>query len=481
MNTLLPLPARSLALADLARAYRHRHTTPTEVVRALYARIAAQADRGIWISLVPIADALQQACSLEALSPDSLPLYGIPFAIKDNMDFAGMATTAACPAFAYVAQQSAFVVARLIDAGAIPIGKSNLDQFATGLVGTRSPYGACRNSFDPDYISGGSSSGSAVAVALGQVSFALGTDTAGSGRIPAAFNNLIGLKPTCGRLSPRGVVPASRTLDAVSILALTCEDAARICSVAQGFDSVEPYSRRIGQARRTRPLDYGAFSFGVPRREQLQFFGNANYPLLFDAAVARLERLGGKRVPIDFTPFSDAGKLLYEGPWVAERYTVVEELLARSPQSLLPVTRQIIEAGAAPSAAQAFRGQYRLAALRRLTESVWNDIDVLLTPTAGTTYRIAEIDADPVRLNSTLGFYCNFMNFLDLAGVAVPAGFTPSGLPFGVTLAGPAWSDFDLLRLGAKLQRHESARLGALGLALPEDPDFNWDRYAEKA
>jgi allophanate hydrolase len=480
MSTLSPIPARSLAIADLAMAYRNQLTTPVEIVRALHERIAANGDRGIWISLVPIERALEQAQALAHLSPSSLPLYGIPFAIKDNMDVAGMPTTAACPAFSYAATESAFVVTQLIKAGAIPIGKTNLDQFATGLVGTRSPYGACRNSFDRDYISGGSSSGSAVAVAMGLVSFALGTDTAGSGRIPAAFNNLIGLKPTCGRLSTRGIVPASRTLDAVSILALTCEDAARICRVAEGFDEVEPYSRRMAQSRRTHPFTHGAMRFGVPRPEQLQFFGNDEYSGLFDAAVARAERLGGERVAIDFAPFIAAGKLLYEGPWVAERFVVVEELLERAGESLLAVTRQIIEAGAKPSAAQAFRGMYRLQALRRITEFVWDDIDVLLTPTAGTTYRIAEVEADPIRLNTNLGFYTNFMNFLDLAGVTVPAGFTAAGLPFGIMLTGPAWSEFDLLRLAATLQRDASPRLGSMGLPLPTDPDFNWDKLTER-
>ena len=474
MNTLAPIAAASLAIADLSAAYRNRITTPLDIVRALFQRIAALPDRGIWISLVPIERALKQAQELGTYSPSSLPLYGIPFAIKDNIDIAGLPTTAACPDFAYTPELSAFVVNRLIKAGAIPIGKTNLDQFATGLVGTRSPYGVCRNSFDPEYISGGSSAGSAVAVAMGLVSFALGTDTAGSGRIPAAFNNVIGLKTTRGRLSPRGVVPACRSLDAMSILALTAEDAARVCSVAQGFDEAEPYSRRIERPARPALFAHDRFRFGVPAREQLQFFGNDEYSQLFDAAVARLERLGGERVQIDFAPFIETALLLYQGPWLAERYVVVEALLRNGSESLLPVTRQIIEGGAKHSAAQAFRALYHLEALRRTTEQVWNAIDVLVTPTAGTIYRVAEVEADPVQLNTRLGFYTNFMNLLDLAGVAVPAGFTSTGLPFGVSLAGPAWSDFDLLLLAAKLQRFESARLGAQALPLPREPDFDW-------
>jgi allophanate hydrolase len=476
MNT--SISARSLAIADLTAAYREGRTTPRQIVGAVYERIAAIPDRGVWISLVPIERALAQAETLDGRDPESLPLYGIPFAIKDNMDLAGMPTTAACPAFAYMPAESAFVVGRLINAGAIPIGKTNLDQFATGLSGVRSPYGPCRNSFNPDYISGGSSGGSAVAVAMGFASFSLGTDTAGSGRVPAAFNNLIGMKPTCGRLSTRGVVPCCRTLDAVAIFALTAEDAARVCRVAQGFDEAEPYSRRIATGAQLAAYARGVFRFGVPRGEQLQFFGNEQYPRLFDAAVAHLQRLGGERIPIDFAPFIETARLLYEGPWLAERYIVIETLLRSSPDALHPVTRQIIEAGAAPAATEAFRAQYRLQALRRATERVWSDIDVLITPTAGTTYRIGEIEADPVRLNSHLGFYTNFMNLLDLAGIAVPAGFTTAGLPFGVTLVGPAWSDCDLLALAGRLQHHATARLGAQDLRLPEESDFDWGALA---
>jgi allophanate hydrolase len=474
MNTPTYKASPSLAIADLQAAYRDRRTTPLAVLQHLFTRTAAAADHGIWITLLPPERVLEHARLLAERDPASLPLYGIPFALKDNIDLADVPTTAACPAFAYTPAQSAYVVSRLIDAGAIPIGKTNLDQFATGLVGTRSPYGVCRNSFDPDYISGGSSSGSAVAVALGLVSFALGTDTAGSGRTPAAFNNLIGLKPTCGRLSPRGVVPACRTLDTVSLLTLSAEDAALVCRVAQGFDAVEPYSRPIGQPLRLGAFAHGPFRFGVPRSDQLQFFGNDDYARLFEAAVAHLQRLGGERVPIDFAPFLETAQLLYQGPWVAERFIVIEALLRRDPDAVHPVTRQIIEAGARPSAADAFRAQYRLQELRRIAGQVWRQIDVLLTPTAGTTYRIAEVEADPVRLNTQLGIYTNFMNLLDLAAVSVPAGFTGAGLPFGVTLAGPAWSDFELLRLAARLHRCGAPRLGALPLPLGAAPDFDW-------
>jgi allophanate hydrolase len=473
MNSLAPANDRSLAIADLASAYRERRTTPLELVQGLLARIAAVPDRGIWITLIPRELVLEQALILGEIDPASLPLYGIPFAIKDNIDLADVATTAACPAFAYTPGRSAYVVNRLIEAGAIPIGKTNLDQFATGLVGTRSPYGVCRNSFNPAFISGGSSSGSAVAVAMGLASFALGTDTAGSGRIPAAFNNLVGLKPTCGRLSPRGAVPACRTLDTISIFALSAADAARVCRAAEGFDETEPYSRRLVQHASATSLASGSFRFGVPHPQQLQFFGNEEYPRLFDAAVARLEAMGGQRVLIDFAPFIEAGQLLYDGPWVAERYVVIEPLLRSAADSVLPITRQIIAAGATPTAADAFRAQYRLQMLRRASERVWNEIDLLVTPTAGTIYRIADVEADPVRLNSRLGFYTNFVNLLDLAAVAVPAGFSADALPFGITLIGQAWSDFQLLALADRFQRSEMTRQGALIWEVPMEPDFN--------
>jgi allophanate hydrolase len=479
MNTSVSNGAPGLTIADLLAAYRERRTTPLAVLEQLFARIDAAPDHGVWITLLPRERLLEQARALADRDPAALPLYGIPFALKDNIDLADVPSTAECPAFAYTPAQSAYVVNRLTDAGAIAIGKTNLDQFATGLVGTRSPYGLCRNSFDPAYISGGSSSGSAVAVALGLVSFALGTDTAGSGRIPAAFNNLIGLKPTCGRLSSRGVVPACRTLDTVSLLTFTAEDAALVCSVAQGFDTAEPYSRRAGQPQRLTAFAHGPFRFGVPRPDQLQFFGNDEYARLFDAAAGQLAQLGGERVVIDFAPFLETAQLLYQGPWVAERYVVAEALLRRDPGALHPVTRQIIEGGASPNAADAFRAQYRLQELRRAAEQVWQQIDVLLTPTAGTIYRIAEVEADPVRLNSRLGVYTNFMNLLDLAAVAVPAGFTAAGLPFGVTIAGPAWSDFELLRLAARLQRCGAPRLGALPLPLGAAPPFDWAALSE--
>jgi allophanate hydrolase len=423
---------------------------------------AATDERHVWITRLSRNDVMARVAGLDPAAIDNLPLYGVPFVVKDNIDLAGTPTTAGCPEFAYTPAQSAFVVQRLMDAGAIPLGKTNLDQFATGLVGTRSPYGACRNSFNADFISGGSSSGSAVAVAAGLASFSLGTDTAGSGRVPAAFNNIVGLKPTNGRLSTSGVVPACRSLDCISVFALTPEDAASVLSAAEGYDTADPYSRRIVDRA------VSGLRLGIPRRDQLQFFGDGEYARLFDAAVHRLESLGGNIIEIDFDPFLEAARLLYEGPWIAERYSAVGSFIDAHPGAVHPITRQIIEAGKRPTAAAAFQGEYTRKALLRRTESVWSQIDLVVTPTAGTIYRFAELEADPLRLNANLGYYTNFMNLFDLSGVAVPAGFRADGLPFGITLVGPRGADRDLLHIAGRVQRASVATLGALNVPLPE-------------
>jgi allophanate hydrolase len=456
-----------LTISTLTRAYRAGTLTPGKLVENLIAQRAKYNSHHIWISTVDDAGLRERARQLESADPTSLPLYGIPFAIKDNIDYAPLPTTAGCPAFAYQPSSSAPVVQALIDAGAIALGKTNLDQFATGLVGTRSPYGACRNAFDPAYISGGSSSGSAVAVALGLASFSLGTDTAGSGRVPAAFNNLVGYKPTLGSLSMRGVVPACRSLDAMSIFALTAEDAAQVARVAVKFDAADAWSRAVGRPARAGFGRGPSFRFAVPRISQLEFFGNAAYAKLFDEAVERLGTLGGEFVEVDIEPLLSTARLLYEGPWVAERYLAAESLLVSQPDAMLEVTRQIISGGAQPKALDAFRAQYRLKDLTRAAQPLWQAADVLLLPTAATHYQISEEVADPIRLNSTLGRYTNFVNLMDLSAVAVPAGFTPNGLPFGVSLIAPAWSDADLLALGARAHRAAVSTLGATTLPLP--------------
>jgi allophanate hydrolase len=442
-----------MLISALLEGYRAQRCTPVEIMERVLAAIAQAPDRRVWISLLPRERVLAYAKALLGRDMQSLPLYGVPFAVKDNIDLEGLPTTAGCPDFAYAPSQSAFVVQRLIAAGAIPIGKTNLDQFATGLVGTRSPYGAARNSVNPDYISGGSSSGSAVAVATGLVSFSLGTDTAGSGRVPAGFNNIVGLKPTCGALSTGGVVPACRSLDCVSVFASTADDAARVLSVAAEFDTADPYSRRLTPVS----LPATRFRFGIPRAPE--FCGDSDYARLFEQAARRLENLGGQRIEIDFEPFAATARLLYEGPWVAERYCAVGDFIDKHPSSVHPVTRQIIAAGRNASAVDAFRSQYRLMELRRATSAAWESMDVLLVPTAPTIYRIDELEADPIRLNSNLGYYTNFVNLLDLSAVAVPGGFRPDGLPFGVTLVGPAGADASLLTLADRFHRASEARI----------------------
>ena len=456
----------SLDLQTLGARLRSGALRPADVVSGVLERIRARGDDKAWIHRLPRAELEARAAELERRGASGLPLYGIPFAIKDNIDLAGHPTTAACPEYAYVAQNTASVVQALLDAGAIVIGKTNLDQFATGLVGTRSPYGAPSSTFDPRYISGGSSSGSAVVVSAGVVSFALGTDTAGSGRVPASFNNLVGLKPTCGLLSTSGVVPACRSLDCVSIFALTAGDAAAVLDVAAKFDASDAFARREAPAR--APTEIAGCRVGVPRREQLEFFGNRDAEKLFAGAVAKLAELGAKTVEIDFAPFLAAARLLYEGPWVAERYVAIREFIERKPEALHPVTRQIISGGAKPSAADCFAAHYKLRALTREAEPAWKAADVLLAPTAGTHYTHAELEAEPIRLNSNLGVYTNFVNLMDLSAIAVPAGFTSAGLPWGVTLLGPAFSDRALCALGDQLHRALVDTMGATRLALPQ-------------
>ena len=456
-----------LSIPALRARYLDGSLSPTQLVEMLHEQMLAEdvaLDRHVWIRRLTLDEMRVHAAALNGCDPKALPLYGIPFAIKDNIDLAGIPTTAACPAFAYTPEVSATVVQRLMAAGAIPVGKTNLDQFATGLVGVRSPYGACRNALNPDYVSGGSSAGSAVSVALGLASFSLGTDTAGSGRVPAMFNNLIGLKPTCGRIPSTGVVPACRTLDAVSVFALTAADAATVLAAAQGEDPLDAYSHNLPPYGH----NFGAassFRFGVPCPADLEFHGNPDGPALFAQAVAHLQALGGTPVEVDLTPFRAVATLLYEGPWVAERYQAIRSFIEAQPQALHPVTRTIIEKGAQISALDTFAALYRRKELERQTRPVWDGIDCMVTPTASTIYTIAAVEADPIRLNSNLGHYTNHVNLLDLAAVAVPTGFMSqamAGMPWGVTLVAPAGKDLPLLTLAARLHARTVPTVGAM-------------------
>ena len=409
-----------------------------EIIEETYRRIEANEANPVFIHTVPREQALERAAAVER-TPRVSALWGKPFVVKDNIDAAGMPTTAGCAAFAYISPRNARAVQKALDAGAILVGKTNMDQFATGLSGTRSPYGLCRNAFDPAYISGGSSSGAALAVALGIASFALGTDTAGSGRVPAAFNAVVGLKPTRGLVSTSGVVPACRSLDCVAVLAVSCKDSLEVLDAIEGPDPADPYSR-TGRAMWFSAQD---FRFAVPA--QLEFHGDSDYARLFAQAILKLRQLGGTPVEIDYACFREAQDLLY-GPWVAERTALLEQHL----ESMLPVTREIIESGRNYSAVDLFRAQQRLWELMLEARKIFQKADVLLTPTAPTIYRIADLEAKPIELNSRLGYYTQSTNLLDLAAITLPAGLRPDGLPFGVQLTGPAFSERALATLGAR-------------------------------
>jgi allophanate hydrolase len=455
----------SLDFTSLRRAHGERTASPVPVAETVLSRIAAAGDDAVWISRVPdeqlrrAAQALERRAAAEGIA--AMPLYGLPFAVKDNIDVAGQPTTCACPGFSYMPERSAPIIDKLIAAGALFVGKANLDQFATGLVGTRSPYGVSRNPFDAAYIPGGSSSGSAVAVASELISFAIGTDTAGSGRVPASFNNIVGLKPTRGLVGASGMIPACRSLDCVSVFALTVPDAAAVLQIIRGPDPEDALSREAPAGFATPGTMPPRLRFGVPRISQREFFGDTDNAALYEAAIARLETLGGTAVEIDFAPFTEAAALVYRGAWIAERMAAIDDATGGRRELLLPVTRKIVEGGAAVSGADAFRDWHRLAELKRRTRPVWDAIDLLLTPTTPTTYRIAEIEADPIGPNLRLGHYTNFVNLLDLAAVAVPAGFRPNGLPAGVTLIGPAFHDPLLAAVGTTLHEAAGLPLGA--------------------
>jgi allophanate hydrolase len=435
--------ARRSATA-IAAAVNAGQTTALAVMEDTLARIAGYDAHQpqVWISRADPESLRAAARAIDAriAAGERLPLAGVPYAAKDNIDVLGFDTTAACPAFAYRPERSATVIERLEAAGAILIGKTNLDQFATGLVGTRSPYGTPRNAYHRDYVSGGSSSGSAVAVAAGLVAFALGTDTAGSGRVPAAFNHLIGFKPTKGRWSTRGLVPACRTLDCITVFTDAVADALAVDAVLAGFDAEDPFSRPLAD------LPMTARRIGVPRRDQRQFFGDVQAEYFYDCALAVLAR-EAEIVEIDIAPLLEAAQLLYGGPWVAERTAAIAPLLESDPDALDPVVREVVAPGAAMLATDLWNGIYRLAELQRHADELWTTVDALAFPTTGTTYRVAELTAAPIALNSNLGRYTNFVNLLDMAAIAVPAGARDNGTGFGITLIGPAHSDRALAEL----------------------------------
>ncbi|WP_273505948.1 allophanate hydrolase [Fulvimarina manganoxydans] len=443
-----------LDFASLKALY-HAGTKPSEVMNTIADRMKG-CDPAAFIHKASRAELIAEAEALITRAPDpsSLPLWGLPFAVKDNIDVAGMPTTAACPDFAYLPETDATVVARLRAAGAIVIGKTNLDQFATGLNGTRSPYGAPRCVFDAAYVSGGSSSGSAVAVASGLATFALGTDTAGSGRVPAAFNNIVGIKPSPGRVSTSGVVPACRSIDVVTVFAASVADGIAARQVAEGFDPTDAYARRFAET----PLP-SSLTIGVPSAEEREFYGNEAYRALYETAIERAASLGARIVEFDYRPFRQAASLLYEGPWVAERLAAIEGFHAETPDSIDPAVRTIIEGAQGMSAVDAFRGAYRLEALRRETDAEWAKVDALMLPTSPDIQTVEAMRADPLALNARFGRFTNFANFFGCAAIAVPAGFTATGLPFGVQLVAPRDTDDALAAFASAL--HETVGIGS--------------------
>ncbi|GBE09037.1 MAG TPA: allophanate hydrolase [Gammaproteobacteria bacterium] len=461
----------NLNIAYLHDAYKNKTLTPEQLLESIWQACEQLVDHNIWIHLLSQQELQPYLDNLLKKGIEEFPLYGIPFAIKDNIDLAGIPTTAACQAFSYTPEKSAFVVEQLINAGAIPVGKTNMDQFATGLVGTRSPapWGACKNAFNKDYISGGSSSGSSVSVALGLVSFSLGTDTAGSGRVPASFNNLIGFKPSKGLLSMSGVVPACRSLDCVSIFALTSDDADAVFEQAAVYDVNDQYAKQnpFSNNGRQYGLPTETFTFVVPQQDQLEFFGDTSAQKLFDQSVRAMQALGGEKHELDFTPFLQAAKLLYEGPWVAERYVAIENIISNQPEELLPVIKTIIGSAENKKATEAFKAEYSMQKHRSQVKQLLTDVDFLMTPTAGTIYTIEEVNADPIKLNINLGYYTNFMNLLDCTSVAVPAGFLDNGLPWGISLVSTCMQDRKLLSFANRWQQHLQLRPGKQDQDLP--------------
>ena len=466
-------PIRPLTLPEWRQAYADG-ASPRRLLEDVRKRLSTDSPPEAWITLTGAAALEAQVAALEARAAPhadrcaalrAMPLFGVPFAVKDNIDVLGLPTTAGCPAFERPVTANASVVARLMAAGAVCMGKTNLDQFATGLVGARSPYGRPSSTFDATRISGGSSSGSAVVVSRGDVPFALGTDTAGSGRVPAGFNNIVGLKPTPGRVSSAGVVPACRSIDCVSVLALTVADAAQVLSVIEGPDPADAYSAfRVGAAWLPTVL-----RVGIPIAPT--FAGDAGYAAAYAQAVAQLESLGHSVVRLDFGPLLAVARLLYGGPWVAERHAVVQALLERDPLAFDPTVRRVIESATTFSATDAFRGQYALREAQRALAAVWQRVDLLMVPTAPAHPRHAEIDADPLGANALLGTYTNFVNLLGWCALALPAGFTDIGLPFGVTFIAPGAADAALARFGQSWQASVNLPMGASGRLVPAAAD----------
>ena len=454
-------------LEEWRQGYRNGSIEPRSALQELRSQL--HSNDPTWIHILSSTELDAQLDKLTLL-PDAidLPLYGIPFVVKDNIDVAGLPTSAGCPAFTYTASEDATGVARLRAAGAIVLAKANLDQFATGLVGTRSPFGAVPNSFNPDYVSGGSSSGSAVAVARGLVPFSLGTDTAGSGRVPAGFNNIVGLKPTRGRFSAHGVVPACRSLDCVSVFALTVADAEAVAAVLDGFDPRDSFSRQAPQ-----PATFMGEQprFGIPA--QLQWYGDSQAKAAWEASLDQLRDMGVELLELDFSPMHELAQLLYDGPWVAERHAAIADFIAEHAEQMNQVVRGILAQASQFSAVDCYTSEYRRADLARQIQTLVQSVDALLVPTAPRLPTLAEVEQEPVLVNSQLGIWTNFVNLADGSALALPAGIRADGLPFGITLIGAAWQDAALAEFGRRWQAHAPWKRGATDDDLPPAPASN--------
>jgi allophanate hydrolase len=460
---ILGVPRVLATVRNIVEAYRAGTAKPEDTIAESLRRIRQSGDPAIFISVAEEASALAQA--REAARNTALPLCGVPIAIKDNIDAVGFPTTAACPAFSYMPAQDATVVAKLRAAGAVVVGKTNLDQFATGLVGVRSPYGVPRNPFNHELIPGGSSSGSAVAVSRGLVPIALGTDTAGSGRVPAGLNNIVGLKPSLGLVSTSGVVPACRSLDCVSIFSLTADDAWAALRVLSGFDDADIYSRilALGEPGPMPPQTI----IGVPRAEDRLFFGDKRSEAAFEQSIALVRAMGMTVVDLEFSHFLEAARLLYGGPWVAERAAAVGGFIEAHPGDIFPVTREIISTGISTSAVDVFRAFYRMQELRSKARKTMAQVHALMVPTVPAAYTIEQVEADPLRLNANLGTYTNFVNLMDLCGFAAPAAISDNGTPYGVTFLAAAGDDAKILTLGRAFHAATNLTLGAIKAPLP--------------
>jgi allophanate hydrolase len=446
-------PSIGPSVAEILESHASGTGSPTKTAARVADAIAARGDDGTWLSTVPRAELLAAANEIENRpGARALPLYGVPFGVKDSIDVEGVPTTLSCPDYAYVATSTAPVIQRLLDAGALYVGKTNLDQFATGLNGTRTPYTVPRSVFGGDMISGGSSSGSALAVALGQVPFAVATDTAGSGRVPAALNGVIGFKPSRGLISTVGLVPACKSLDCITMMAGSIDDVDRVFEVMAGRDDDDAWSRDRGPRYGGSPI-----RVGLPPVDELEFFGDEQ---IQRAHLAFRERLAAQAtvVEVSLEPFLAAGALLYQGPWVAERLVVFGDFLAAQPDSIFPVVRDILRSGEKYTAVDAFAALQRLQELKAEVGRLWAQMDVMVVPTIGTTFTVDEVVARPIDCNTMLGHYTHFGNLLDLLGVAIPLGTAADGRPHSATLLGAAQTDDTVLQFAAQIL--DEPRLG---------------------